>query len=65
MLAVISSCSPSGMEEVGIYRLSGIASEVKSLKSAFDESESTSIYVVNILMIRMNCSSRFRNCFCP
>ena len=51
MLAVISSRSPSGMEEVGIYRLSGIASEVKSLKSAFDESESSSIYVVIMLMI--------------
>ena len=34
-----ADCVVLGLDEVGIYRLSGIASEVKSLKTAFDESE--------------------------
>lgn len=28
-----------GMEEVGIYRVSGVATDIQALKSAFDTSE--------------------------
>lgn len=28
-----------GMEEVGIYRVSGVATDIQSLKAAFDASE--------------------------
>lgn len=41
----------SGLEEVGIYRLSGIASEVKSLKSAFDESELVYVFCLSLLLL--------------
>lgn len=31
-----------GMEEVGIYRVSGVATDIQALKAAFDSSEFTS-----------------------
>lgn len=34
-----------GMEEVGIYRLSGATSEVRRLKDAFDNSEYRILFV--------------------
>ena len=32
-----------GMEEVGIYRVSGVATDIQALKAAFDASEFTSL----------------------
>lgn len=31
-----------GLEEVGIYRVSGVATDIQALKAAFDSSESQS-----------------------
>lgn len=31
-----------GLEEVGIYRVSGVATDIQALKAAFDSSESCS-----------------------
>ena len=39
LLILVSMFLILGIEEVGIYRVSGIASEIKSLKTAFDESK--------------------------
>lgn len=36
-----------GMEEVGIYRVSGVATDIQALKAAFDSSEFKRLY--NIL----------------
>lgn len=32
-----------GMEEVGIYRVSGVATDIQALKAAFDASEYTDL----------------------
>lgn len=34
------------MEEVGIYRVSGVATDIQALKTAFDTSESSTCFVL-------------------
>ena len=34
-----------GMEEVGIYRVSGVATDIQNLKAAFDTSESDALFL--------------------
>ena len=48
LLILVSMFLILGIEEVGIYRVSGIASEIKSLKTAFDESKMSIAFHVNI-----------------
>ena len=40
-----------GMEEVGIYRVSGVATDIQALKAAFDASE----YIFHLLLPTPDC----------
>eukprot|EP00794_Sanderia_malayensis_P014053 gene14053-15514_t len=43
VISCVKEIEKRGLEEVGIYRLSGIASEVKSLKQSFDENPQSAV----------------------
>lgn len=43
-----------GMEEVGIYRVSGVATDIQALKAAFDASEYSSTSCTYNLQIKLD-----------
>lgn len=54
------------MDEVGIYRVSGVATDIQALKAAFDSSEFTlnlgnrdSCFRTNILDVKTNVRKEF------
>lgn len=55
-----------GMEEVGIYRVSGVATDIQALKAAFDVSECQHrpcqrLYAVPFLALCSSCFFSFAN----